>query len=49
MPIDPAKKKIRFFDEIQKLCFCPGVLVLPRFTQASRDSTERKYGKNSLE
>lgn len=33
----------------QKEGLCPVVLVLPRFTQASSDSPEGKYGKNSLE
>lgn len=37
------------FDGIQKASVCPAVLVLPRFTQASNDSPEEKYGKNSLE
>lgn len=33
----------------QKVSVGPAVLVLPRFTQASSDSPEEKYGKNSLE
>lgn len=34
---------------MEKADLRPTVLVLPRFTQASNDSPEAKYGKNSLE
>lgn len=37
------------FDELQNEDPRPAVLVLPRFTQASSDSPEGKYGKNSPE